>query len=286
MRVYLADGGAKKPWDQMVIEQWRSQRIRDNLHTQLINPSSCTGAQWGTIIGLLLRASSTSVTPVFARPLLANKAKDRQLPPGYQHTFGALLSQPKAAGMRLAAFLREDVGSRHALFDCCSPKSAPNGNNSEDEREDGVRLPTVSNGLRVVDSMVSIGLRPTRIGMEALIDCCDAALDAEMAEGIVRRMEEEYGLPPTIVTLVRLLRACVNAEDEDRALRVLDRLPREDLKTVDMQLFVMQTLLLQYEEAAESREAAEAPGSMLRLRMKLDELLFKVPVTSTTALSE
>lgn len=85
-------------------------------------------------------------------------------------------------------------------------------------------------------------------------------------------------IDPSCPHVCRLLRACVNAEDEDRALRVLDRLPQEDLKTRDMQLFVMQTLLLQYEHAAESREAAEAPASMPRLRTKLDELLLKMSV--------
>jgi hypothetical protein len=80
---------------------------------------------------------------------------------------------------------------------------ADNGDNSQDDRGDGVRWLTVDDGLRVVKCMVSAGVRPTRIGMEALIDCCDAALDAEMAEEIVRRMEEEYGLPPTVITIIR-----------------------------------------------------------------------------------
>jgi hypothetical protein len=43
-----------------------------------------------------------------------------------------------------------------------------------------------------------------------------------------------------------------------------------------MQLLVMQTLLLQYEQAAESREAAEAPESMPRLRKQLDNLLLEI----------
>lgn len=43
-----------------------------------------------------------------------------------------------------------------------------------------------------------------------------------------------------------------------------------------MQLLVMQTLLLQYEQAAESREAAEAPESMPRLRKQLDTLLLEI----------
>jgi hypothetical protein len=68
----------------------------------------------------------------------------------------------------------------------------------------------------------------------------------------------------------------VNAGDEDRALRALSRLPREDLRSRDMQLLVMQTLLLQYEQAAESREAAEAPESMPRLRKQLDNLLLEI----------
>jgi hypothetical protein len=80
---------------------------------------------------------------------------------------------------------------------------ADNGDNSQDGRGDGVRWLTVEDGLRVVKCMVSAGVQPTRIGMEALIYCCDAALDAKMAEKIHVRRIEAYGLPPTAITIIR-----------------------------------------------------------------------------------
>ncbi|GAQ92787.1 hypothetical protein KFL_011370010 [Klebsormidium nitens] len=280
MRAYLAEGGAKKPWYQMMVELAVAEDQGFFLHPADINRLVRRCAMEDNHEAALETYVNYQDAKFWPGRFLPSRQRTDIALRATNILLGLFYHNRKQRALDLVAELSEDVGSRHTLFDLLLLQCARNGDESEDQRGDGVRQLTVRDGLSIVDSMVSIGLRPTRIGMEALIDCCDAALDAKMAEEIVRRMEKEYGLPPTIITLVRLLRACVNAEDEDRALRVLNRLPREDVKTVDMQLFVMQTLQLQYEQAAESREAAEAPGSMPQLRMKLDELLHEVPVSS------
>jgi pentatricopeptide repeat domain-containing protein 1 len=60
----------------------------------------------------------------------------------------------------------------------------------------------VEDGFTVVAAMRELGLRPSRISLEALLDGCAAMSDPEQAQRVVQEMEQE-GLCLNIFSMIR-----------------------------------------------------------------------------------
>jgi pentatricopeptide repeat protein len=143
-------------------------------------------------------------------------------------------------------------------------------NGGEDENE--MCWLDVEDGFTVVAAMRELGLRPSRISLEALLDGCAAMSDPEQAQRVVQEMEQE-GLCLNIFSMIRLFRAYIAGEDEERALNLLNEMPASDLQDPDVRVLILQTLQPHYVAAADSPEAARAPETLPRVRARLDELL-------------
>ncbi|CAK9268190.1 unnamed protein product [Sphagnum jensenii] len=143
-------------------------------------------------------------------------------------------------------------------------------NGGEDENE--MCWLDVEDGFTVVAAMRELGLRPSRISLEALLDGCAAMSDPEQAQRVVQEMEQE-GLCLNIFSMIRLFRAYIAGEDEERALSLLNEMPASDLQDPDVRVLILQTLQPHYVAAADSPEAARAPETLPRVRARLDELL-------------
>ncbi|CAK9226087.1 unnamed protein product [Sphagnum troendelagicum] len=130
----------------------------------------------------------------------------------------------------------------------------------------------IEDGFAVVGAMRELGLQPSRMALEALLDGCAAMNDSEQAQRVVREMERE-GLSLNIFSMIRLFRALVAGEDEEGALALLDKMQVCDLQDSDIQVIIRETLQPHYTAAAESAEAAESPETLPRVRRRVEELM-------------
>jgi len=60
----------------------------------------------------------------------------------------------------------------------------------------------IEDGFAVVGAMRELGLQPSRMALEALLDGCAAMNDSEQAQRVVREMERE-GLSLNIFSMIR-----------------------------------------------------------------------------------
>lgn len=137
--------------------------------------------------------------------------------------------------------------------------------------EKGVCWFSVNDGLKIIHEFKQIGLYPTRLGLEALLDGCAAQGDAMNAKGIMDRMKE-LRLPPTVFTLVRLFRVAVAAEDEDLGCDSLYQMPPWDAGDADVQLLI-RVILKPLADASAMPGMKYAPGTLPRLRQTAEILL-------------
>ena len=61
----------------------------------------------------------------------------------------------------------------------------------------------VDDGFAVVNAMRELGLRPSRMALEALLDGCAAMNDSEQAQRVLQEMDRE-GLHLNIFSMIRL----------------------------------------------------------------------------------
>jgi pentatricopeptide repeat protein len=62
----------------------------------------------------------------------------------------------------------------------------------------------IEDGFAVVAAMRELGLQPSRMALEALLDGCAAMNDSEQAQRVVREMERE-GLSLNIFSMIRFI---------------------------------------------------------------------------------
>lgn len=172
---------------------------------------------------------------------------------------------------RAISFLRkvkeEGIADEGVLFDKIFLHISTGG---QDENE--MRWLDVNDGFLVINAMRELGLRPSRMSLEALLDGCAALNDSQQAHRVLQEMERE-GLQLNIFSMIRVFRAYVAGEDEEKALDLLNQMPEEDLKDSDVRLLLVQILQPHYVAAADSPIAAEALETLPRVREKVDELL-------------
>jgi len=135
----------------------------------------------------------------------------------------------------------------------------------------------VEDGFAVVEAMRELGLRPSRMALEALLDGCAAMNDSDQARRVVAEMERE-GLALNVFSQIRLFRAFVAAEDEDGALELLSQIQPFDFEDAHVQIILIQTLRPHCEAAQDCPEAAQAPETLPKVRQKLQELVESHPV--------
>ena len=70
----------------------------------------------------------------------------------------------------------------------------------EDENE--MRWLDINDGFLVINAMRELGLRPSRMSLEALLDGCAALNDSEQAHRVLQEMERE-GLQLNIFSMIR-----------------------------------------------------------------------------------
>lgn len=75
----------------------------------------------------------------------------------------------------------------------------------------------------------------------------------------------------------RLFRAYVAAEDEEKAIELLQQIDPYDWQDVHVQFILQQTLQPHLEAAQDSPEAAQAPETLPGVRQKLAELIDLYP---------
>lgn len=134
----------------------------------------------------------------------------------------------------------------------------------------------VDDGFAVVTAMRELGLRPSRMALEALLDGCASMNDSEQAQRVVSEMEKE-SLALNVFSQIRLFRAYVAAEDEEKALELLIQIDPYDWQDVHVQFILHQTLQPHFAAAQDSPEAAQAPETLPGVRQKLEELIELYP---------
>ncbi|XP_024387680.1 uncharacterized protein [Physcomitrium patens] len=134
----------------------------------------------------------------------------------------------------------------------------------------------VDDGFAVVAAMRELGLSPSRMALEALLDGCASMNDSEQAQRVVSEMEKE-GLALNVFSQIRLFRAYVAAEDEEKAIELLQQIDPYDWQDVHVQFILQQTLQPHLEAAQDSPEAAQAPETLPGVRQKLAELIDLYP---------
>lgn len=70
----------------------------------------------------------------------------------------------------------------------------------QDENE--MRWLDVNDGFLVINAMRELGLRPSRMSLEALLDGCAALNDSQQAHRVLQEMERE-GLQLNIFSMIR-----------------------------------------------------------------------------------
>lgn len=70
----------------------------------------------------------------------------------------------------------------------------------QDENE--MRWLDINDGFLVINAMRELGLRPSRMSLEALLDGCAALNDSEQAHRVLQEMERE-GLQLNIFSMIR-----------------------------------------------------------------------------------
>jgi hypothetical protein len=80
-----------------------------------------------------------------------------------------------------------------------------------------------------------------------------------------------------LLFLCRLFRAYVAAEDEEKALELLQQIDPYDWQDAHVQFILHQTLQPHFAAAQDSPEAAQAPETLPGVRQKLEELMELYP---------
>ncbi|GJP31440.1 hypothetical protein CLOM_g12268 [Closterium sp. NIES-68] len=130
----------------------------------------------------------------------------------------------------------------------------------------GVCLIGVRETLRMFQALRTVGVQPSRMVLEALLDSCAAMGDLPRAQHVMDDMHRN-DLPPTIFTLFRLFRTAITAEDENAACDALRQMSPSDLLDEDVQLLVLKALEPFIRAAADGgEEMALANETLPRVR--------------------
>eukprot|EP00897_Mesotaenium_endlicherianum_P010316 jgi/Mesen1/9312/ME000060S08747 len=133
----------------------------------------------------------------------------------------------------------------------------------------------VCHGFQVIRHMRQVGVSPSRLGLECLLDACAATADVPGALAIVREMEAE-SLTPNIFTRFRLFQVALAANDADLAISTLRHMALTDVRDADIRVMLLRSMKPYYLAAAQSATSDSAPETLPAVRRALDDVLASV----------